>query len=62
MHKTTNFSKLQIESILESLGLMETFDDRAIDLSGGEQKRLSIALELIDDPSILFLDEPVNNH
>lgn len=39
---------------------METFDDRAIDLSGGEQKRLSIALELIDDPSILFLDEPVN--
>lgn len=27
-------------------------------MSGGEQKRLMIALEIIDDPSILFLDEP----
>lgn len=44
--------------ILESLGLKETLNHQARDLSGGQQKRLSIAIELVDDPSILFLDEP----
>jgi ABC-type multidrug transport system ATPase subunit len=45
-------------SILYELGLADKIDHYSGDLSGGESKRLSIALELIDDPSILFLDEP----
>lgn len=40
------------------MGLKECSDRYVKELSGGEKKRLSIALELIDDPSILFLDEP----
>ncbi|CRL06230.1 CLUMA_CG019054, isoform A [Clunio marinus] len=48
----------KIVSILKTLGLSENLNNYSGDLSGGEQKRLSIALELVDDPSILFLDEP----
>jgi ATP-binding cassette subfamily G (WHITE) protein 1 len=48
----------KIETVLKALGLelhMDTFIEY---LSGGQQKRLSIALELVDDPLVLFLDEP----
>ena len=40
------------------MGLIETLNQQVKNLSGGEQKRLTIALELVDDPLILFLDEP----
>lgn len=39
------------------MGLSERADCYTGHLSGGERKRLSIALELVDDPSIIFLDE-----
>lgn len=45
-------------SIINQLGLIETLDRFVRDLSGGQQKRLSIAIELVNDPRILFLDEP----
>lgn len=48
----------KIISVLKTLGLEGKLNVFSGDLSGGEQKRLSIALEVIDDPSILFLDEP----
>lgn len=48
----------KIISVLKTLGLDGKLNVFSGDLSGGEQKRLSIALEVVDDPSILFLDEP----
>ncbi len=43
---------------LGELGLTERAGDRAKSLSGGLQRRLSIAMALIPDPLVLFLDEP----
>jgi ABC transport system ATP-binding/permease protein len=65
----SNFTEEQLHhrvmSILESLGLDQRKDltvgsilDKKI--SGGQRKRLNIALELIREPAILFLDEPTS--
>ncbi len=53
------------EKTLNSLGLIETRDLKVGSpfnkfISGGQRKRLNIALELIREPSILFVDEPTS--
>ncbi len=48
----------RIEELTELLGLGSVLKKRAGKLSGGWQRRLSIAMALISEPEILFLDEP----
>lgn len=49
---------LKVETISKEMGLDTVFSRRASKLSGGWQRRLSIAMALITEPQILFLDEP----
>jgi ABC-2 type transport system ATP-binding protein len=44
--------------LLELVGLAERPDERAANLSGGQRRRLDLALGLVGDPELIFLDEP----
>ena len=48
----------RIESVLDEFGLSREKNTLVSKLSGGQRKRLSIAVEFISDPSLFFLDEP----
>ena len=48
----------RIQTLSESFGLRPVLNKRAKKLSGGYKRRLSIAMALINEPQVLFLDEP----
>ena len=51
-------TKKEIDDIIRTVGLTDRAETLAMNLSGGEKRRLGIAMSLVGRPALVFLDEP----
>ncbi|MDX2133833.1 MAG: ABC transporter ATP-binding protein [Saprospiraceae bacterium] len=56
-----NEVQAQARELLDFLGLAERYQHKPAQLSGGEQQRVAVARALVNNPDIIFADEPTGN-
>jgi len=49
---------IAVDELLEMVGLAELADQKIVTLSGGQRRRLDVAIGIVGRPELLFLDEP----
>lgn len=59
--KSKKEAETKAKELLEKLGLSHRLEHKPSELSGGEQQRVATARALINDPKVIFADEPSGN-
>lgn len=61
IYSEDGFSYDKAQALLDKVGLAERIHHKSNELSGGQQQRIAIARSLINNPRIIFADEPTGN-